>query len=291
MARPTKQGIDYFPLDCTFDSKTEMYLIETGAPGLAVLVTIWQMIYSNNGYYINDDDDLRLIIKRRIDVGINEVSDCINCAVKRRVFSVEQRDTNRILTSKAIQKRYFDAARKKKGVTFDRSFALIPVDSYKNLVSVVINPVVVASNATKVEVDVDVKVKEEVKVKELKDLSAKADIPKKKVKQFVAPDAQAVAEYMFSKAPDNLDHANSEAHKFVDYYESKGWVVGKAPMKSWQAAARNWMKNSFASGQPVQAASQREAEVNAWANGSTTTGGLFAPADQNFIEGEVIDHG
>ncbi len=289
MARPTKQGIDYFPLDCTFDSKTEMYLIETGAPGLAVLVTIWQMIYSNNGYYINDDDDLRLIIKRRIDVGINEVSDCINCAVKRRVFSVEQRDTNRILTSKAIQKRYFDAARKKKGVTFDRSFALIPVDSYKNLVSVVINPVVVASNATKV--DVDVKVKEEVKVKELKDLSAKADIPKKKVKQFVAPDAQAVAEYMFSKAPDNLDHANSEAHKFVDYYESKGWVVGKAPMKSWQAAARNWMKNSFASGQPVQAASQREAEVNAWANGSTTTGGLFAPADQNFIEGEVIDHG
>ena len=75
MARPTKQGINYFPLDCAFDNKTEMYLMETGANGLAVIVTLWQMIYSNNGYYVDNCDDLKLLIKRRIDVGINEVSD------------------------------------------------------------------------------------------------------------------------------------------------------------------------------------------------------------------------
>ena len=33
-----------------------------------------------------------------------------------------------------------------------------------------------------------------------------------------------------------------EAERFFDYYESKGWVVGKAPMKSWRAAARNWKR-------------------------------------------------
>ena len=27
---------------------------------------------------------------------------------------------------------------------------------------------------------------------------------------------------------------------FWDFYQSKGWVVGKAPMKDWQAAVRTW---------------------------------------------------
>lgn len=28
--------------------------------------------------------------------------------------------------------------------------------------------------------------------------------------------------------------------EFVDFYESKGWVVGKSPMKDWRAAVRTW---------------------------------------------------
>ncbi len=26
---------------------------------------------------------------------------------------------------------------------------------------------------------------------------------------------------------------------FIDFYESKGWLVGKTPMKDWKAACRN----------------------------------------------------
>jgi len=37
---------------------------------------------------------------------------------------------------------------------------------------------------------------------------------------------------------------NPEAHKFFNYYQSIGWLVGgKTPMADWQAAARNWMLN------------------------------------------------
>lgn len=36
--------------------------------------------------------------------------------------------------------------------------------------------------------------------------------------------------------------------KFVDYYESKGWVVGKSPMKSWQACVRTWKANGYGNG-------------------------------------------
>lgn len=31
-----------------------------------------------------------------------------------------------------------------------------------------------------------------------------------------------------------------DAQHFVDYYESKGWVIGKSPMKDWKAAVRTW---------------------------------------------------
>ena len=31
-----------------------------------------------------------------------------------------------------------------------------------------------------------------------------------------------------------------EPEKFFDFYESKGWVVGKSPMKDWKAAVRTW---------------------------------------------------
>lgn len=34
----------------------------------------------------------------------------------------------------------------------------------------------------------------------------------------------------------------SQAAEFIDYYESKGWKVGKTPMLNWQAAMRNWKR-------------------------------------------------
>ena len=35
-----------------------------------------------------------------------------------------------------------------------------------------------------------------------------------------------------------------DPQRFVDYYTSNGWKVGKSPMKDWKAAVRNWEKNS-----------------------------------------------
>lgn len=33
-----------------------------------------------------------------------------------------------------------------------------------------------------------------------------------------------------------------DANRFCDFYESKGWMVGKNKMKDWKAAVRNWAK-------------------------------------------------
>ena len=38
---------------------------------------------------------------------------------------------------------------------------------------------------------------------------------------------------------------NVDPEAFFDFYESKGWVVGRAPMKNWQAAVRTWERTDY----------------------------------------------
>ena len=35
-----------------------------------------------------------------------------------------------------------------------------------------------------------------------------------------------------------------DGQAFCDFYESKGWKVGKTPMKCWRAAVRTWKRSS-----------------------------------------------
>lgn len=49
-------------------------------------------------------------------------------------------------------------------------------------------------------------------------------------------------------------HLKIDAEAFCDFYEAKGWKIGNSPMKSWQAAARNWARrgNDFGNnGRPI----------------------------------------
>ena len=43
------------------------------------------------------------------------------------------------------------------------------------------------------------------------------------------------------KGKNNVDPA-----RFVDFYSSKGWMVGKNKMKDWKAAVRNWENSNKA---------------------------------------------
>lgn len=37
-----------------------------------------------------------------------------------------------------------------------------------------------------------------------------------------------------------------DPQRFIDFYASKGWMVGRNKMKDWKAAVRTWQKSSFA---------------------------------------------
>ena len=51
MARQTKSGIDYFPLDVSMNDSMKLIEAEFGLKGFAVVVKLWQKIYGGEGYY------------------------------------------------------------------------------------------------------------------------------------------------------------------------------------------------------------------------------------------------
>lgn len=55
-----------------------------------------------------------------------------------------------------------------------------------------------------------------------------------RAKRFTPPTVEEVAAYVKERGSD------VDAQRFVDFYSSKGWAVGKNPMKDWRAAVRTW---------------------------------------------------
>ena len=41
-----------------------------------------------------------------------------------------------------------------------------------------------------------------------------------------------------------------DGQKFIDYYEAKGWMIGKSPMRSWKASVRIWKANGYGQDKP-----------------------------------------
>lgn len=79
--------------------------------------------------------------------------------------------------------------------------------------------------------EVEIEIEEEIEEKNKK----REDGEKRKTQRFVKPTVGELAAYA-----QELNYRGFEAQRFFDFYESKGWMVGKTPMKSWKAAVRNW---------------------------------------------------
>lgn len=59
----------------------------------------------------------------------------------------------------------------------------------------------------------------------------------KRSKRFTPPEVEEVAAYC-EERKNGID-----AQHFVDYYEARGWMIGKNRMKDWKAAVRTWERN------------------------------------------------
>lgn len=140
MARQTKRGLDYFPLDVYSDDKIELLEAEHGLVGFAVFVKLLQKIYSKGYFYKMGEDEL-LLNSKRLNVDIETLNAIINSCIKRNLFDNAVFEKYSVLTSEGIQKRFIEATARRKEITITSEFWLDVEynESITNLINVDIN--------------------------------------------------------------------------------------------------------------------------------------------------------
>ena len=127
MARPRKDGLDYFPLDVNFlsDLKIKKIIRAYGAQAVAVVMSILTTIYRDNGYFATYDDDLIFIIADELKLEDSYVKNVIEKLIEVDFLSKEQKEKNNILTSIGIQERYLKACERRVKTTLNATYNLL----------------------------------------------------------------------------------------------------------------------------------------------------------------------
>lgn len=200
-----------------------------------------------DGYYTSWDEDKAIIFAKRAGKNISHslANDVVYELVKRGFFDKGIFDSFGILTSPGIQRRYLKATADRSEVEIDARYWLLdlPNDTKKTSYRLIS-----AANGTKTPVAPPQNKEKPPLFSQIKGNESKGekkkDIPptpltggegeKPKAKKFVKPTVDEVAAYC-QERKNGID-----PESFVAFYESKGWMIGKSPMKDWQAAVRTW---------------------------------------------------
>lgn len=139
MARPTKRGLDYFPMDCVQDDNLTFIEAKHGMEGFGILIKIWQKIYRNDGYYMYWNEQNMYLFAREIGVNIDVISTVVNTCLLPNIsiFDRSLFDKYCILTSTGVQKRWLSIVKssKRKGVVIEPKFDLLELTPEETLVN------------------------------------------------------------------------------------------------------------------------------------------------------------
>lgn len=116
MARPIKNGIDYFPLDVDIftDEKMVPISVEYGIKGEIIAIRLLCAIY-RGGYFAEWNDAMRYKLSKEMPSVSTELLDSVvSRMVKWGFFNRELFKHHNVLTSEGIQRRYFAAIRRRK---------------------------------------------------------------------------------------------------------------------------------------------------------------------------------
>lgn len=127
-----KVGLESFLLNChTNDNLAEIEAIY-GIKGFAVIVRLWQKIYSEKGYYCEWTERSPLLFLSNwfggnSGVDLNLIKEVVKTALQNGLFNKSLYDKYHILTSDGIQKRYFDVAKRRKEIEVIEEYLLVSV--------------------------------------------------------------------------------------------------------------------------------------------------------------------
>lgn len=120
-------GIPYFPLDVHVDDKIKLIEAEFGLTGFSVIVKLYQKIYGEQGYYCEWTNDVALLFSKSLGLGRDVVSEIVKAAIRRGIFDKDIFEKYQVLTSKGVQRRYFEAVSRRKNVEVKKEYLLVQV--------------------------------------------------------------------------------------------------------------------------------------------------------------------
>jgi hypothetical protein len=137
MARTNKTGLDYFSFDIDFfeDDKIQLVEAEFGIKGSYITIRLLCKIYKEGYFYKWGSDECLLFTKNLGVEGVskNSVDEIVFGLVRRCFFDKERFDRFGILTSKGIQKRYFEATKRCQSIEVIKEYLLVDVSSMINV--------------------------------------------------------------------------------------------------------------------------------------------------------------
>ena len=255
MARPTKTGLDYYPMDVGFlrDKKVRLLRSEFGASSVLFVLYVLGKVYEGDGYFLAWDKDELLLAADELRETPAYISEVLQGCLKRSIFDERVFQVFSVLTSAGIQRRYLRGCEKRDVITIVSEYWLLNIGSKSDvpagvrakltLVSVTggNNDVNSPENSENSPGNPQSKVKES-KVKESRVLGGAPAAPapthapsegENLGSGFVPPTVEEVAEYVRSRG------SCVDPQVWVDYYAARGWMMGKAIMKDWKAAVRS----------------------------------------------------
>ena len=107
MARLRKDGLNYFPLDVDFfdDEKIKILEARYGADGITLYLYLLCRIY-RQGYYIQVNEDFKYLVSAELKMGADKVKQVLTFLLSRSLFDNTLFQSDAVLTSAGIQKRW-----------------------------------------------------------------------------------------------------------------------------------------------------------------------------------------
>lgn len=129
MARPTKEGLDYFPLDTDIDQDEKIIVVvaKFGMRGFGVIIRFMMEVYKN-GYFYRWTEKEHYIVSMKVAEPVEFLNEVVEECLKWGFFDQEMFDEYGILTSKGFQKRFLLAANRRKGHLIKPEYNLVNVD-------------------------------------------------------------------------------------------------------------------------------------------------------------------
>lgn len=123
MARPNKEGLDYFSLDTDIanDDKIKLIKAKHGLVGFAIVILLLTKIYKE-GYFYQWSEDEQYLFADDARVDVNTVISVVNDCINRGFFNQELYNKYGILTSRGIQKRFLQGCARRKKLVLIREY-------------------------------------------------------------------------------------------------------------------------------------------------------------------------